>query len=270
MSLVDFEVSYIAENHENLNHILVFVSVNGVVAGTDVEAEVSPSLENSSFGSNRLIIKCGSQTSMPLALPGHVHCGKKEMRAQSGHYEIKLTTIPSTTPSPQPAPLLDAVQLSDWNPTTFVCDSCSLPVVHSSKISQYRDLPSEHWQELVDAWMCHPDQKLHDQVVQSGSKGFWPESGQALVGGSYILFEESAVSKTNIHARHSLKVSFILYFRTIKKAGVGLYLPMTVRLLCKPPCHDDAGWFPRGRRFHQSIQIVLDKRATGCSSKQLS
>jgi len=59
------------------------------------------------------------------------------------------------------------------------------------------DLPSEHWQELVDAWMCHADQGLHEQVAKHG-RGFWPERGQALVGGCYILFEESSVAKTNL------------------------------------------------------------------------
>lgn len=45
--------------------------------------------------------------------------------------------------------------------------------------------------------MCHTDQKLHEQVAKH-SKGFWPEHGQALVGGSYILFEESSIVKNNL------------------------------------------------------------------------
>jgi len=45
--------------------------------------------------------------------------------------------------------------------------------------------------------MCHADQKLHSHVAKHG-QGFWPEAGQALVGGSYILFEESSVVKTHL------------------------------------------------------------------------
>ncbi len=54
--------------------------------------------------------------------------------------------------------------------------------------------------------MCHSDQKLHEHVVQHGKRGFWPKEGEALVGGSYILFEESAVLSNNVHASGELKV----------------------------------------------------------------
>jgi len=45
--------------------------------------------------------------------------------------------------------------------------------------------------------MCHTDQNLHEQVARH-SRGFWPEAGQALVGGSYILFEESSIVANNL------------------------------------------------------------------------
>ncbi|KAK0480735.1 HECT-like ubiquitin-conjugating enzyme-binding-domain-containing protein [Armillaria novae-zelandiae] len=202
---LEFEVNYIAENHETLQHILVFLSVTGAVPGVDIEAEVLPSLpERHLGGGDHLIVKSGPYTSLPLKLPGLVLPGKKEIKVQSGHYEIKLATLTAYTPSPQPTPLLDASQLTTSSPTSFICASCSLPLIQSSRITQYRDLPSEHWQELVDAWMCHSDQKLHEQIAKNG-RGFWPEAGQALVGGSYILFEESAMSKTNIYPADAAK-----------------------------------------------------------------
>ncbi len=46
--------------------------------------------------------------------------------------------------------------------------------------------------------MCHSDQKLHEHVVQHTSEGLWPKEGQALVGGSYILFHGSAMAKANV------------------------------------------------------------------------
>jgi ubiquitin-protein ligase E3 D len=130
---------------------------------------------------------------------------------QGDHYEIKLSTLSASETSPRSSPiesvpLLDATQLSRASPTSFICASCSLPLVQSSTITQYRDLPSEHWQELVDAWMCHSDQKLHEHVSRC-SQGFWPEAGQALVGGSYILFEQSAVARNNLCLSDQSKVS---------------------------------------------------------------
>jgi hypothetical protein len=163
------------------------------------------------------VVHHGSSTSAELDLPVPIIPGQIDIKVQRGHFELKLST-PSTNiqlnPTSDPIPLLDASQLSISNPTSFVCASCSLPIVQSSKISSYRDLPSEHWEELVDAWMCHTDQNLHEHVTKH-SRGFWPDAGQALIGGSYILFEESSVVKTNLFPAQQPKVSsghFLSFF----------------------------------------------------------
>ncbi|KAH9478581.1 hypothetical protein JR316_0009038 [Psilocybe cubensis] len=211
-----FDVVYVAENHENLNHTLVFATITGGKTGAEIQAEVLPPfLGNASDGSDHLVIKSGPHSSLPLMLPAHIIPGLKDVRVQSGHYEIKLmnqahpvsTTSSSssllpTTPEQTddtPPPLLDATQLASINPTSFLCASCSLPLIQSSRVMQYRDLPSEHWEELVEAWMCHGDQKLNEQVAKQGRRGFWPARGQGLVGGSYILFEQDAMIENNLH-----------------------------------------------------------------------
>ncbi|KAA1472522.1 hypothetical protein DENSPDRAFT_838816 [Dentipellis sp. KUC8613] len=191
---LDLNVHYVAEHHENLKHVIVFLNVTGGIAGATLEAEVLPS---SMISNASLIIRSGSVVSLPLELPVTVAPGPQEVKVQGSHYEVKLSA-PSDLPTDQtPIPLLDATQLHDHRPTSFICASCSLPLVQSGKITRYDDLPSEHWAELVEAWMCHTDQKLSAQVAKHGS-GFWPRLGQALVGGSYILFEESAVMKSNL------------------------------------------------------------------------
>ncbi|KAJ7691797.1 HECT-like ubiquitin-conjugating enzyme-binding-domain-containing protein [Mycena rosella] len=198
---VAFSVTYVAEHHENLQHILVFLTVQGATPGVDLEAEVLPAGgdADSSSGGDYLVIKSGPHTSLPLCLPGRTTPGKKQIRVQGGHFEIKMPTLPTTAPSETTsAPLLDATQLSTVSPSSFICASCSLPLVQSSKILKYKDLPSDHWEELVDAWMCHTDQKLNEHVMKHGKGGFWPEAGQALVGGSYILFEESSMVKNHL------------------------------------------------------------------------
>ncbi|KAG9221776.1 hypothetical protein CCMSSC00406_0006719 [Pleurotus cornucopiae] len=216
----NLEVNYVAENHESLHRILVFLMVSGAVPGVDLEAEVLPSFSDSSSSSNssgvdtnqgdRLIIKSGVHVSLPVSLPGRTTPGKKEIKVQGEHYEIKLSTISPNTSTQDAPPLLDAAQLNSAVPTSFICSSCSLPIVQttspsrsssSSTLLSYRDLPSEHWQELVDAWMCHGDQKLTEQVskhAQAERGGFWPRPGQALVGGSYILFREDTIVTGNV------------------------------------------------------------------------
>ncbi|KAI0754285.1 HECT-like ubiquitin-conjugating enzyme-binding-domain-containing protein [Daedaleopsis nitida] len=193
------DVHYVAEYHENLQHVLVFLNVQGMIPGANLEAEVVPASDSSSIGErSRLMLKCGASTSPLLALPAPVSPGVKDVKVIGQYYEVKLP-VTSAPPSPFEATpaLLDATQLSASSPSSFVCASCSLPLVQASRLREYRDLPSEHWAELVDAWMCHADQRLHDHVRKHSAQGFWPQEGEALIGGSYILFEESAVVQKN-------------------------------------------------------------------------
>ncbi|KAI0631343.1 HECT-like ubiquitin-conjugating enzyme-binding-domain-containing protein [Trametes polyzona] len=193
------DVHYVAEYHETLQHILVFLNVQGMTPGANLEAEVVPSSESSFEERSRLLLKCGASTSPLLSLPAPVSPGVKDVKVMGQFHEIKLP-VSASPPSPTdgaPA-LLDATQLTSASPTSFVCASCSLPIVQGARVHEYRDLPSEHWAELVDAWMCHSDQRLHDHVQKHSREGFWPREGQALVGGSYVLFEESAIVQSNL------------------------------------------------------------------------
>ncbi|KAI0049166.1 hypothetical protein FA95DRAFT_1538607 [Auriscalpium vulgare] len=187
-------VAYVAEHHENLRHILAFITVSGTIAGVNLEAAVVPPEGDSLLPS--LVVRSGTTESPPLALPVRVSPGAQDVRVQGMHYEVKISAF-DAAPAPEPIPLLDATQLLADHPTAFICAMCSLPLVQSARIARYDDLPSEHWEELVDAWMCHSDQKLAAQVARHG-QGFWPEVGQALVGGSYILFDASVVVKNNL------------------------------------------------------------------------
>ncbi|KZT00506.1 uncharacterized protein LAESUDRAFT_732242 [Laetiporus sulphureus 93-53] len=195
------EVTYVAEYHENLQHVLVFLTVSRMIAGVNLEAEVVPPTVMLSKGNGpneRLVLKCGLNTSPFLLLPARASPGKKEVKVDGQAFQIKLAATPSEQNLSSPAALLDASRLAEFRPTTFICASCSLPLVHCSRLREYRDLPSEHWAELVDAWMCHSDQKLHEDVMKHSNEGFWPGEGEALVGGSYILFEQSAIAQHNL------------------------------------------------------------------------
>jgi hypothetical protein len=75
---------------------------------------------------------------------------------------------------------------------------------------QYRDLPSEFWTELVDAWMCHHDQKLTEQITRNAKEGSWPKIGECLVGGSYLLLEESSIVKSSLRQAEEPAVSLLI------------------------------------------------------------
>ncbi|KAH7928594.1 hypothetical protein BV22DRAFT_193313 [Leucogyrophana mollusca] len=195
------DVSYIAEYRETLRHVVVFVSVSGLAPGAELEAEVLPT-SSSGLEGDWLLVRSGSISSPPLSMPVQTVPGKQDVQVRQGYYELRLVAA-STARSwddeqdREPTPLMSASQLGTLAPTSFVCASCSLPLVHLHTTWRYRDLPSEHWEELVDAWMCHTDQTLHEHVAKHG-RGFWPEQGEALVGGSYVLFDESSVVNGNL------------------------------------------------------------------------
>ncbi|KIW20442.1 hypothetical protein PV08_01017 [Exophiala spinifera] len=57
------------------------------------------------------------------------------------------------------------------------CKRCSADIVQSGKINTWKDLPSDHWADLMDLWFCHkPHQGLsaHDHAAES--KGFSAKS----------------------------------------------------------------------------------------------
>ncbi|VDC02706.1 unnamed protein product [Peniophora sp. CBMAI 1063] len=188
-------LTYVAEHHAALKHVLAFISMDGKLGLGNLEYEVED---------GELVV---SGTRMPLPAP--VAEGKVVPWTQAqGHLELKLPTTSSassssrpnsraatrtpTTPNTphddadEPAPLLDATTLSSLRPHTLSCSSCSLPLVRTGHDAQWDDLPSEHWAELVDAWMCHGDMALNERVARH-ARGMWPRDGQVLVGGSYVL-----------------------------------------------------------------------------------
>lgn len=197
---IALDISYVAEYHETLRHVLVFVTVSSIPVDTELQAEVLPTSSSGTEG-DCLVIRSPWASSPPLGLPVRVPPGKKAVQICQGHYELKLgianpQAARSSSPD-EPTPLISAEQLLSSKPTSWSCISCSLPLVHSPKLIKYRDLPSEHWEELVDAWMCHADQTLHNHVSKYG-RGFWPEDSEALVGCGYILFQQSAIVSNNV------------------------------------------------------------------------
>jgi hypothetical protein len=274
MSQAGLEISFVAEYQDNLNIVVLLFKVLNHVNGSpssssstpeQLVVEVVPSPiatadGNMSYG-DRLLIKHGASWSPPLLLPTRVTLGKTTVSPTGEHYEVKLATPSNISPSGSGSTsgqtvLLDATELTNIRPTSLVCASCSLPLVHTVFPSQpntlttnqtlsdpfslplssmnghdesdsierdrlvYRDLPSEYWTELVDAWMCHHDQALTARIVQSAREGFWPTKGECLVGGSYLLVEESSVVASSLTIRDG-KVSCCFYSGLFPFTGLG-------------------------------------------------
>lgn len=86
--------------------------------------------------------------------------------------------------------------------TSVACRECKEIIVNSSSITTWKDLPSEHWAEMMDFWHCHkPDEhETHVADAPSSMKGYAASSslimkpGTGLVDLSYLLICEQDCS----------------------------------------------------------------------------
>ena len=130
-----------------------------------------------------------------LSLPCPVVPQKATVTSAGASYEIKLVTAGLSSPTKSRADLevhtpLSTDELRATAPASFHCATCDVELVDASPIERYNALPSEHWAELLDAWMCHQDQTLSDDLIAKG-KGIKPRDNEGLVGTSYILLPQA-------------------------------------------------------------------------------
>ncbi|PWN43591.1 hypothetical protein IE81DRAFT_71989 [Ceraceosorus guamensis] len=116
-------------------------------------------------------------TSTRCCLPtAALHPQSGSVRRDGDHYQIKLRSKPIeqcgslvheifSEHAEINAPL-GAEKLTTIQPSRFACDACGAVVINAPGTSQYRALPSQHWEELIDSWMCHEDQLLNVSVTR--------------------------------------------------------------------------------------------------------
>ena len=96
----------------------------------------------------------------------------------------------------------------DLHPRTVLrCKSCKEYILLPDKIAAWKDLPSEHWVEMMDFWHCH---KPHDEQAQNNgdevalAKGYASSSkveaveGVGLVDVTSFLFAERDLQQTTV------------------------------------------------------------------------
>ncbi|KAF8761369.1 HECT-like Ubiquitin-conjugating enzyme (E2)-binding [Rhizoctonia solani] len=152
-NVAQMNVTYVAEYRESLGMIAVQLRVGGLARTSRLEAEVT-----STLGQSSLILRCGTTTLPSLDLPSQVPAGKVDLFAASmgkplgatEYLDLKLPTVAG----------VDGRELEHDIPA-FIGNV------------RYDDLPSEHWVELLDAWMCHPDQQVTAELAKR-AEGIWP------------------------------------------------------------------------------------------------
>lgn len=126
--------------------------------------------------------------STKISLPSPVLADQSATIALRGTcYEIKLATASNDRSDVEIVSPLSTNELRQALPISFACSKCGVEIIDSTTITKYNALPSEHWAELLDSWMCHGDQELSQDLVEKG-RGIKPRENEALVGSGYILF----------------------------------------------------------------------------------
>lgn len=127
-----------------------------------------------------------------------------DMVFKGDHYEVRIATAESTNSTRTRDDLeirspYTAADLKAHARTTdaFMCVSCGVPLIKLANITRYNDLPSEHWAELLDAWMCHQDQSLSEELIAKGNN-IWPKDHQALLSSTGIIVSSPNASSWTI------------------------------------------------------------------------
>ncbi|ORY25819.1 HECT-like ubiquitin-conjugating enzyme-binding-domain-containing protein [Naematelia encephala] len=182
-------IVYIAEHQENLRIISVMLHGPGVPLNSDLNIEAS---------SEEAVVTSKKDSSvLRIVLPTPVLATRTQLTSSDVHLEAKLSALPTSTSSISLNSIvpraLSAPELRTLRPTSLSCAECDREIVRLNGKADISDLPSEHWAEMMEVWMCHADPTWTAKLAQQTKDGFWPGSTQVLVGGSYLLVPGDAV-----------------------------------------------------------------------------
>ncbi|OCF43389.1 hypothetical protein I317_02687 [Kwoniella heveanensis CBS 569] len=207
-------VSYIAEHQENLRSVQITLHGVGISSNLDLQLETPSPAPPGAEDEAVIISKKDPAFTLRITLPTPVIPGQiVAFTPQALHLEAKIVAQP-TPPSAVsllPTYALSASHLKAYNAKALCCAACetelaTLPTrsplvdteVNSNFEGAYKDLPSEHWAEMMEVWMCHNDPTFTARLAEKTKEGFWPQNGGVLVGGSYLLVGQERIKAGTI------------------------------------------------------------------------
>lgn len=176
-------IGYICEHQENLCTTLCIV-----YGANDVGFELD--VDNASDAT--LVCDTDADFKLAIGLPSPVPLGQKiPLAVTNNHMEARIAALPGPTPTlaynSAITHALSAPSLRSLHPQSLACNNCERELATFPLDIQFKDLPSEHWAEMLEVWMCHSDPAFTAQISQKARDGFWPDDNTVLVGGSYLL-----------------------------------------------------------------------------------
>ena len=197
-------VSYVAEHQENLRAVQIMLHIDGSPSKHDLRLETGAPQGDAELHEVILVSK-ESASSLRISLPTAVYPAQcVSLTSHDLHLEAKLSALPSATSSAGSSThsivnhALSAAELRHLQPKALCCGACDRTVAVLSASTVYKDLPSEHWAEMMEVWMCHADPKFTARIAQQTRDGFWPNESTVLVGGSYLLVDSQQAKKHDI------------------------------------------------------------------------
>ncbi|WVF67080.1 hypothetical protein IAT40_001825 [Kwoniella sp. CBS 6097] len=209
-------ILYIAEHQENLRSVQITLHGVGISSNLELQLETASSASSASENNDEAIItsKKDSTFSLRITLPTPVIPGQiVAFTSQALHLEAKIIAQPTPPAAATllPTYALSASDLRSYHAKAICCAGCdrelsTLPTkptlvdttVNGTFEGAYKDLPSEHWAEMMEVWMCHNDPTFTARLAEKTKEGFWPQHGGVLVGGSYLLVGQERLKAGNI------------------------------------------------------------------------
>ncbi|KAK4686057.1 ubiquitin-protein ligase E3 D, partial [Tremellales sp. Uapishka_1] len=205
------DVAYIAEHQENLRSVQIMIQGAGSSPDYVLETEVSTA---EGVDEAVLVSRKDPSVSSRITLPTLVRPGQSAALLSTDlSLEGKLAALPTTSSgsisslNTHLTHALSSPELRDYQPRSLECAICHHRIADLAGERIYKDLPSEHWAEMMEIWMCHNDPSFTAQLAKHTKDGFWPTAGTILVGSSYLLVHSSEIDCTDLVVQNAPNVS---------------------------------------------------------------
>lgn len=199
-------VGYLCEHQENLRTVQVMLYGGDTAQATDLELEVTRP------GDAVVTSRSDPKVRITIELPTPVPLGQRvPFTNADGHVEARLAALPTASSAlsfnSAITHALSAPNLRQLAPRSLCCTHCDREIAEFPSDVQFKDLPSEHWAEMLEVWMCHADPAFTAHIAKQTRDGFWPSTNTVLVGGSYLLVAGSDVCKDRLVEQDTSNVS---------------------------------------------------------------
>jgi len=198
-------MAYVAEHQEHLKVVQIMLHGSGISSKDTFQLE-TPRARSAGDDVREAIVssKQDATLSLRIPLPSPVLPGQsKSFANQDLHLEAKLFDWQSSTSDNMSSfntVILTATDMRELRPKALCCATCERRIADLSSSTVFKDLPSEHWPEMMEVWICHADPTFTARIARQTKDGFWPTKGTVLVGGSYLLVDGGQTKKHNLHA----------------------------------------------------------------------